>query len=170
MKIISWHGDGRLHRTWTSALATGETRLLLIPPNTDVCEADGRSWQSSYPVLGWFPQDAYYQVFVLLKQHTTEYYCNITLPVAWPATLPADIHFVDLDLDVFVTHEEIRVLDEAEFEARRGGYPNAWVEGARSGVNDLVHMAEHQQEVFSPANVARWRVMVANFLNSDAFR
>jgi len=162
MKIISWHGNGDRHRTWTDVQLTAEPNTWWIPQNRAVYEANGHTWSSPYDVLAWFPAGKYYQVFILLKPQATEYYCNVIAPVDFAKYEGTDIEFIDLDIDVFVTKDSVAVLDEAEFEARKAAYQPEWITGVYAARAELVDLAEAGVGVFSPASAMRWRDIVAS--------
>jgi uncharacterized protein len=159
MKLQSLRGDGRIHRIWTKAYATDEPWAFTIPANTPVQESDGSEWSSPYPVVALFWPGAYYQVFMLLKEDTTDYYCNVIAPLRYVAD-EQTVVFTDLDLDVRVTATGVEVLDEDEYEVRKASYPPCWCEGAMRAKAELVALATQQRGPFSPATANRWRAIV----------
>jgi uncharacterized protein len=157
MKIISNRFDGRLHRVWLDAKPVpGEPWMAFYPPGAPVQEADGTCWSSPYPVCAFFWPDRYYQVFMLLKETSTDYYCNVIAPPVFDASQNAFV-FVDLDMDVVVSDGEVRTLDEDEFQARKHAYSMEWIEGALRGVKEVSDMASRGQGPFAPAAKQKWR-------------
>ncbi|GGJ05689.1 UPF0374 protein YgaC [Alicyclobacillus cellulosilyticus] len=159
MKLCSLRADGRPHRTWTNVEATDEPWSFYIPAGSPVVEADGRVWSSPYPVVAHFFAGCFYQVFRLLKASGEEYYCNVITPPVWDASHTAVV-FHDLDLDVYVAPDGVRVLDEEEFAAQQANYPAEWVTEARRAAAELVRMANAGEGVFSKAAARRWRAWV----------
>lgn len=167
MKILSYHGDGGRHREWTKVLPTSDAWTFLIPAGSLVQEASGATWSSDYPVVAFFWPDRYYQVFLLLKSRTTEYYCNIiTPPVYRPGAdrfpdVDSSIEFFDLDLDIYVSYQnnqvQIKQLDEDEFEQRQVNYTQEWIVQARLANEGLKGLARASQGPFSPATARWWR-------------
>ncbi len=159
MRLHSLRGDGRIHRIWPEVYATDEPWAFIIPANTPVQEEDGREWSSPYPVVALFWPKAYYQVFILLKAHATEYYCNVIAPLCYLADQQTVV-FTDLDVDVMVTEKGVEVLDEDEYEVRKASYPPCWRVGVMEAKAELVALAEQQRGPFSPATANRWRAYV----------
>lgn len=165
MRLISRRGNGRLHRVWSSALCTRDPFVYLIPPHTDVVEADGRTWSSPYPVVAFFWPEAYYQVFLLLKAEATEYYCNVISPISYQP-VEESIEFTDLDIDVIVSAAGVSVVDMDEFLERAGTYPLNWSTEAILARDYLVGMAEGQRGPFSPATAKWWRAYASYYCRS----
>lgn len=119
-------------------------------------EADGRRWSSAYPVVGLFWPDRFYQVFLLLKDDATEYYCNLITP---PVYRPGErvISFVDLDLDVVIADGRVQVLDEDEYALRRRQYPEAWQTAVTQASAELIRLANERRGPFSTETATRWR-------------
>ncbi|RIV24263.1 DUF402 domain-containing protein [Alicyclobacillaceae bacterium I2511] len=173
MKIVSLHGDGSPHRIWPVVEQTPDPWCFIIPAGGSVVEANGRAWSSDYPVVAVFWPERYYQVFILLKQGHTEYYCNVISPPTWfyatsPLPMRAEfsdglstpvpgVWFHDLDLDVYVDAEGIRVLDEDEFSSRQTNYSPQWVAAAQSAVEELRRLATAHKGPFAPNTAQFWR-------------
>jgi len=152
---------------WT----TPEPWAFVIPAGELVQEASGVTWFSDYPVVALFWPQRYYQVFVLLKATTTEYYCNIIAPPQYEPNLPnsrkddlSAVTFFDLDLDLYVKMAEgkpkVDQLDVAEFEHRQSGYSREWILGALAGNDELVRLAQTSSGPFAPATAFWWREYV----------
>ncbi|CAM3977078.1 DUF402 domain-containing protein [Alicyclobacillus pomorum] len=148
-----------MHRIWPEVYATDEPWAFFIPANTPVQEEDGRQWSSPYPVVALFWPKAYYQVFILLKPQATEYYCNVIAPLCYLVDRQTVV-FTDLDVDVMVTATGVEVLDEDEYEVRKGSYPPRWCAGVMDAKAELVALAKQQRGPFSPATANRWRAYV----------
>jgi protein associated with RNAse G/E len=162
MKIISNRFDGSWHRTWLDAKPIrGEPWMVFNPPGAPVHEATGKCWSSPYPVCAFFWPNRYYQVFMLLKETSTDYYCNVITPPVFDAVQNA-IVFVDLDIDVVVRDGDVQTVDEDEFQARKDAYSTKWIEGALRGVKELYDMAKREQGPFSPAAKQKWREWAQN--------
>jgi protein associated with RNAse G/E len=140
---------------WSSAQTTPEPWAFYIGPGQPVIEGNGSSWHSDYPVVALFWPDRYYQVFLLLKREGPEYYCNVITPPFYDGRA-GEVRFIDLDLDVYVD-SDVRLLDEDEFERRRGKYPVEWAERATEAAAELVRLAERRAGPFQPAVAQWWR-------------
>lgn len=163
IQLVSTHFDQSPHRIWTETFATSDPWAFVIPPCSPVREADGRVWSSDFPVVALFWPGVYAQVMLLLKATGAEYYCNLITPPVYDAATPS-VQFADLDLDVLVTPQNVRVADEDEFELRRPRYPTAIAEAAVAAKDDLVRQAGARRGPFSPATERRWRVMWSVFV------
>jgi uncharacterized protein len=156
VELVSKHGDERPHRKWLDVECTPDPWSFFIPSASPVEEANGTRWSSSYPVIAMFWPGVFYQVFVLLKPVTTEYYCNVIVPlVYYPAV--KKIEFIDLELDVYVSDKGVEPRDVEEFEAVRKGYPLAWVEGARNAFDELQSLGRARSGPFSAGTARAWR-------------
>ncbi|WP_206881240.1 DUF402 domain-containing protein [Alicyclobacillus mali (ex Roth et al. 2021)] len=145
MRLISLRSDGTVHRRW-SAAEPGRFGGWWIPPGTPV-EDDGGSWSSPYPVAAIAWPKAWFQVFVLLKTDSTDYYVNICTPPC----IGADVVWIDLDLDVRVEGGRVWVADEDEFQMRSRGYPRAWCTAAQQAVVDVQHAVKFGAHPFRPS-------------------
>jgi uncharacterized protein len=157
MKLVSTHVDGSSHRLWTCVFTTPEPWCFYIPPYAPVVEAGGKQWSSPYPVIGLFWPDRFYQVFLLLQDNQTAYYCNVIQPPTYTAGA-GDVTFVDLDLDVYVDAQKTSVLDEEEFTERRVGYSQTVIRNAARAVQELERFAKAKHGPFALATADRWRV------------
>lgn len=153
MKLVSLRADGSAHRTWLDVRNTPQPCTYLIAPDRPVVESDGRQWSSPYPVIAFFYPGTFFQVFMLLKETHTDYYCNVILPPLFAS----HVIFIDLDLDVEIEHGQANVLDVSEFSARCTHYPVAWGIHAQQAVERLLALYERQQGPFHPATVRWWR-------------
>ncbi|GMA63245.1 hypothetical protein GCM10025859_36850 [Alicyclobacillus fastidiosus] len=124
-----------------------------IPAGSPVVEANGQTWASDYPVVAFFWPNVYFQVFMLLKESGTDYYCNVMAP----ALIAKDIVYIDLDLDVIVTDGQVKLVDEKEFRERKVTYLPEWVRAAEAASEWLVQQAQRRQGVFHPATGLGWR-------------
>jgi protein associated with RNAse G/E len=159
MQLYSIHGNSRPHRKWLDVNPLVDPWCFLIRSGAQVQEASGRTWYSDYPVVAFFWPDRFYQVFMLLKENRTEYYCNIIVPPLYDS-LTQSVKFVDLDLDVYVAESEYEVLDQDEFVDRQKHYPRYWIENAEMALRQLTSMIERQQGLFSLATSEWWREWV----------
>lgn len=156
IKLISLRANGFLHRVWRRAEETPDPWSFLIRPGQPVEEADGKTWSSPYPVVALFWPGAYYQVFLLLKENSTDYYCNVMAPVRYQAEDGAAV-FTDLDIDVVVFGNRVEVVDMEEFAVRKADYPEVWQREALQAKDELVRMASSQAGPFAPATANWWR-------------
>ncbi|WAH39299.1 DUF402 domain-containing protein [Alicyclobacillus dauci] len=152
---MSVHTDGSIHRTWLNVRKTVSRGIYLISPKSPVLESDGTSWSSDYPVVAFFWPRSFFQVFMLLKETGTDYYCNVTLP----PVIGNDVVFVDLDLDVVVTGGQAEVVDRREFDERKVAYQSEWIENAQTAATTLMSLAENRWGPFHPATALRWRAL-----------
>ncbi|MDQ0190758.1 DUF402 domain-containing protein [Alicyclobacillus cycloheptanicus] len=159
VQLVSSKLDGSPHRIWRTAVCTRDPWAFCIPPGGLVEDADGRVWSSDYPVVALFWPGCCAQVFVLLRQTDTAYYCNLIAPPVYDPCART-IQFADLDLDVWVSEEGVNVLDEDEFEAHKANYPGALVRRVLRTKAELVHLAARRAGPFSLAAAARWRAAV----------
>lgn len=159
LELVSKHGDGSPHRKWTNVACTADPWSFLIPPESPVEEADGTVWSSSYPVVSMFWPGLFYQVFVLLKPTTTEYYCNVIAPLEYHPEMKM-IEFIDLELDVYVSDEGVEPRDIEEFEVARQSYPVEWVVGARKASEALITLGRDRSGPFSAGTARAWRDFV----------
>src|SRR5579875_181423 len=163
MNFYSLYADGTRHRTWRNAIQAPDKNAYLITPGTPVLESNGQTWSSDYPVIAFFSQDVYFQVFLLLKADSAEYYCNIITPVT---ETQQDIWFIDLAIDVLVNKTEIQVVDEDEFEQRCLEYRREWIYRAVEAKEQVVQLAKKEWGPFHPATVERWRDWAGGIGNS----
>ncbi|WP_206916280.1 DUF402 domain-containing protein [Alicyclobacillus suci] len=161
MNIISIHADGAPHRRWTGVWPTASPGAYIVPPGALVHEASGRTWASDYPVVAFFWPKVYFQVFMLLKENVTDYYCNMITP----AFIARDVIYIDLDLDVTVMDGQIDLLDEQEFRARQFAYPAAWRSAVQQASQWLVQQAHAKTGIFHPATGERWRIWLSSVLD-----
>lgn len=158
--LCSTHFDGTPHRRWEVTNTTADAWSFAIAPGAPVREADGHIWASDYWVVAWFWPDVFYQVFLLLKDTGTEYYCNIITPPVYIANKP-EIAFADLELDVRLDANGLWVADEDEFAARQVDYPKSVVSAARAAKDRLTDLGAARRGPFSQAAAARWRAVLA---------
>ncbi|MFB5192288.1 DUF402 domain-containing protein [Alicyclobacillus fastidiosus] len=156
MNIVSIRADGSPHRQWTGVLPTMMRGAYRIPAGSPVVEANGATWSSDYPVVAFFWPNVYFQVFMLLKETGTDYYCNVMTP----ALVAKDIVYIDLDLDVIVTDGQVKLVDEREFNERKSAYRPEWVQAATTTSQWLVQQAKRRQGVFHPATGLGWRTLL----------
>lgn len=164
INLVSKRADGSQHRVWRGAWPTPDAWAWYLPPHAPVEEASGKVWSSPYPVIALFWPQTFYQVFLLLKENTTEYYCNMIAPVEYKSD-EGVISFIDLDLDVMVTGTNVTLLDADEFEQRKALYPAAWQKQAESASRLLVRLGEEKKGVFKPAIADGWRAWVSKTIN-----
>ncbi len=155
-KLLSLRANGVRHREWSSAEVTPDPWSFLIRPGQLVEEVDGRRWCSPYPVVALFWPGAYYQVFLLLKEKSTDYYCNVIAPVRYLAE-ERTVAFTDLDIDVVVSGRRVEVVDLDEFAVRKADYSEDWQREALQAKDELVRMASSQAGPFAPATANWWR-------------
>ncbi len=156
LELVSSHGKGQAHRQWLNVFPTYDPWSFWIPPGGSVVEANGRSWSSPYPVIAMFWPQQYYQIFVLLKESCTEYYCNIITPPVFDPQKRC-VLFQDLELDVYVTDDGAKLLDVAEFEESKMTYPKAWSIAAWGAAETLLRMGETKEGPFSGEVAQFWR-------------
>ncbi|WP_198852241.1 DUF402 domain-containing protein [Alicyclobacillus sp. SO9] len=130
-----------------------------IPAFSPVVEAAGETWSSSYPVMALFWPQRYYQVFLLLKEEGTEYYCNVITPPVYNARTRT-VEFRDLDLDVVMMGGKLWVADEDEFYSRSPSYPRTWIKAAEDAKQQLLQGAAGRQGPFSVQTAQRWRTWI----------
>lgn len=157
MRLLSTRVNGDSHRLWTGVRTTPEPWSFYIPPNQPVRDSDGREWSSPYPVVSLFWPGRFYQVFILLQEAQTAYYCNVIGPPEYDSTRKAVV-FVDLDLDLYLDENCERVLDRQEFDERNADYPQEWVEAAVAAIAELQAFAVQRSGPFARATAQRWRV------------
>lgn len=168
MKLNSCHADGSAHRVWEAAVNTVDPWAFLIPAHSQVREASGSAWSSPYPVVGLFWPQRFYQVFLLLKETATDYYCNvITPPVYRPETNA--IEFIDLDLDVLSIGRKVWVADEEEFAARSPSYPKEWVTEANTAKDVLWQYVQAGSGPFSLRTAEVWRQRILGCANINPY-
>lgn len=155
MRLVSLKADGSTHRTWLEAARTHAPNTFYIRQGAPVQENLQKIWSSNYPVVAFFWPKIYFQVFMLLKPHCTDYYCNVITPPLFGA----DVFFIDLELDVVVTEGVASVVDEEEFRSRTSLYPTLWITQAQCAVERLLQMIEQQEGPFRPAVANAWRAM-----------
>jgi protein associated with RNAse G/E len=156
MKLVSLRADGTIHRVWPEVQVTADPWSFAICPGKPVEEADGRTWSSPYPVVAMFWPGAYYQVFLLLKEQSTDYYCNVIAPVSYRSQ-DQTVAFTDLDIDVVVSGQLVEVVDMEEFALRKSDYPEEWRREALRAKDELATMAKSRVGPFSPATANWWR-------------
>lgn len=156
MRLASFHADGSIHRVWESVLTTEDPWAFWIPPYSPVEEASGVSWHSDYPVVGLFWPTRFYQVFLLLKETETDYYCNIIAPPSYNAAAE-QVEFVDLDLDVLLTGGDVRVADEDEFAVRSATYSQMFIREAQAAKHRVVAEAKARTGPFTLRTARKWR-------------
>jgi uncharacterized protein len=161
LKLLSTRFDGSMHRIWSGVLPTPEPWCFFIPPHSPVHERNGSEWDSPYPVIGMFWPDKHYQVFMLLKECGTTYYCNVISPAIYDAGQQT-VRFIDLDLDLVLDHQGVHTLDEKEFAQRQAAYPRAMVDAALAAIQALRDFALDRRGPFALATECRWRVFAQN--------
>lgn len=152
VRIISTKHNGSKHRSWECAWTRSlQPPVLFIPAFTQVMNPDGSVWSSSYEVEAHFYQDAWYNVFTLLKEEGVEYYCNIAAPPTWNESR-SELWFVDYDLDVYVYADgSYKVLDRDEYEqyARIMQYPAAVKGQIEVGLQQLIELIQARSGPFA---------------------
>ena len=156
MRLVSVHADGGPHRIWERALPGLDPWSFVVEPGALVTEAEGSTWSSPYPVAALFWPQVYFQVFILLKEDATDYYCNVITPPHYNP-VRREMQFVDLDIDVVRFGGRVEVRDFDEFEERNSRYPTEWVTGAVTAMDRLVQLAVAERGPFAPTTIARWR-------------
>lgn len=162
MRLMSRRSDGSLHREWLQVIpVAGEPWTFYIPSGGLVREQNHSTWSSPFPVIAFFFPQEFYQIFMLLKETGTEYYCNVISPAQF---IPSSdvIEFVDLDLDVIKAGESVRAVDEDEFEVKKAAYSTDWVENAKKAMDRLLSMATEETGPFTPATADWWRAWCHN--------
>lgn len=125
---------------------------LLVPAQTDVIEANGETWSSTYDVVACFYAAKHYQVMILKKRTGWQYYCN-SCAVAEIDQEHRQVRFVDLDLDLLVDAEgSMRIADRDEFadHAIAYGYPQALQDRVEQDLEELMRQVRQRRGVFSP--------------------
>lgn len=156
MKLISHRADGSVHRTWERVDVTDHPWAFWIPAKSIVREADESTWYSDYAVVALFWPRCFYQVFLLLKDTGTDYYCNIITPPTYNERKGA-VEFIDLDLDVLLTGDTLQVVDEEEFAARSLFYSQEWIDEAETAKRTLLQYAHNRTGPFSLRTAEVWR-------------
>lgn len=132
---------------------------FLIPAGSPVVEANGSTWSSPYPVVAMFWPRRFYQVFLLLKSDTTEYYCNVIRPPVYHPN-GHQVIFHDLELDVYVSDDGVEVRDTEEFALSKEAYPDELIAGALAGADELVVLGSERRGPFSGTVNQFWRQFV----------
>lgn len=108
-----------------------------------------------------FPRDAWWTAAFNAAPRSTEIYCDITTPPAWPS--PGEVTAVDLDLDVLLKRGAVDpiLVDEDEFAEHQKlyGYPDDVIDAARRSANWLLRAIADRTGPFSGAH-RPWLAMV----------
>ncbi len=126
--------DGRLSARWRARLlgADAHGSWLATAQGVPVESASG-GWITRFPYVMVVPPDAWWTA-TFCRPPGPEIYCDVCTPARWTAD-GAELHLVDLDLDVVRPHgAPPHVEDEEEFAEHQAsfGYPEELVNRARS--------------------------------------
>jgi len=108
-----------------------------------------------------FPRDAWWTAVFNAAPRSTEIYCDITTPPAWPSR--SEVTMVDLDLDVLRKRgaDHALIVDEDEFAEHqvRYGYPDEVIRAAEGAAEWLMTAVGTGVGPFGGAH-RQWLVMV----------
>ena len=114
IQIHSYKHNGQLHRLWETSYMLDETNEMIIVGNkqTKVIEKDGRTWNSGEPSITVFYKNRWMNCICMLKKHGLAFYVNLASPSIYDEE---GIKYIDYDLDVRISLDVPKILDEAEF-------------------------------------------------------
>ena len=141
VRVVFTKFDGSLHwHAWLERLGEDEHGVWLGAPV-------GTAWQKgaetpvvfTHPHVSLFPRDEWWVANFNAAPADLEVYCDITDAPVWSS--PDVVTMVDLDLDVIRIRgtNEIRIIDEDEFEEhqREYAYPRPVIDRAQAAADWL---------------------------------
>jgi len=148
--------DGSPHRAHPAYLVLEKDGLIVTQTFAGLeIETPRGNWTDPWDTRGHYWADCYFTVVRLENPHGKGlhgFYCDIATP---PEFDGADLHYVDLQIDVRVYAEpggalRYEVKDEDEFEeaTTRFAYPETLVRNARAAVDEVKQMVEGRKFPF----------------------
>jgi protein associated with RNAse G/E len=158
VRVVGTNYDGSPHWTHMAYLVLERGGLTVVQSfaGTRVGTERGE-WVSPYHTRGHYWADRWYNVIRVetpgkAAERWVRYYCNIATPAEFDG---ANLHYVDLQLDVIVETREGKlqaaVIDEEDFDAARVRfrYPHDLIRSARAAVEELLTLVSGRQFPFN---------------------
>lgn len=144
--------DGTPHRSWAAEIIEqrGDLLVLLGVFDREITHPDLGVIKKGTISYEYYWLERWYNVFRFHEPDGTfrYYYCNVNMP---PKLDDGVLTYVDLDIDILVSGENVRMLDEQEFaeNSARYGYPPDVVENVRHATDELLEMIAQKTFPFS---------------------
>lgn len=153
ISVHSCKQDGSVNRMWPARISRREGSLIVLDAvfTEEVCHPLIGIIEAGTLSTEFFWTDRWYSVFRFQSPagRLLKFYCNINTPARVESGI---LSFIDLDVDVLVSPDySCTVLDEDEFDrhAELYQYPQAYREGVRSALAELLSLIETRQFPFS---------------------
>jgi len=114
-KIVCYKHNQTVHRMWENGLVIENNKdfIVVATHKAIVYEDDGRYWQPTDPCFYVFFKDKWYNIIVTLKDNKVNYYVNLASPYL---INESNIMYIDYDLDVSLKSNQLKILDEKEYQ------------------------------------------------------
>ncbi|MDF2557171.1 MAG: hypothetical protein K0R71_999 [Bacillales bacterium] len=154
----SYKHNGHIHRIWQESTVLKASQYIMIGANerTLVIEADGRTWITREPAIGYFHYQKWFNIIGMLRDDGIYYYCNISSPFVYDE---GTIKYIDYDLDVKVFPDmSYAILDEDEYAVHKElmNYPDELDKILHKNLEILIEWIETRKGPFAPGFVEGW--------------